>query len=676
MMKPGVPHFSLGRETDLNLEWGRVYHAVRSRWSWVALFVVAGGIFAALWSFRQPDQYRSTAVIQVNRQPLRLTHAADVTGSDQAQANLYEFLQTQQRILTSRNLAERVIQKLDLEKHAFFQPDPPSLFRDIREGLMTFLPAAMTDPEEAGRSLEPNVTLKGRKQSFTSPALGKYSRALGVKLLRGSVVFEIIFHTSQPELSARLANAHIEEYMAYTFEHRFGLTGRALETLKKEGENLQQQLQIEEEALQQYRVENTMVTNLEKEEELYKENQRQLMDKENEESRLRERYLEKHPKMVEVRSALTKLRSETKLREKLLLDLRQKNIGYEKLRRKAEGTRQMYEAILARIKEVDVAHSMDTTNIAWLDRAIPAEAPFAPRRGLIVALTMILSLGAAIAFCLFQEFTTESLKSGEDVERHLATPFLGYVPLAGSGRKLGPNLVQNTVNGSNESYQRALTESFRTILLVIDHQAQNGQPKRVIVLTSAIPGEGKSFCALGLSALLAKTGQRTLLIDADLRRPSLADRLGLKIPEGLGLQNLVHTDKKAEQFVQPTGLPGLDAVLTLPSQEEVLKILTGPLFARFLEDLRPKYDRIIIDTAPIGAVGDVIPIASHADGALWITRFGQLKRMVKPAFERFVKVHPHIFGVILNGLDPRQQGNNYYYAYSHYEKYYRQTQVS
>ena len=330
----------------------------------------------------------------------------------------------------------------------------------------------------------------------------------------------------------------------------------------------------------------------------------------------------------------------------------------------------MYEAILSRIKEVDVTSAMDTTNITILDRAVPPREPSGPNRFKRICVAFVGSFALSALVCVAVELLTQTFRSAEEVRQYLGVPFLGYVPHVkspGAGEVTG---VQVEVDGKANN---SLAESFRTIQMMLQHQPQSSQAK-VFLITSAAPSEGKSFCAVQLGLTFANSGLRTLVVDADLRRPNLAKSLDMSMEAGLGVEALIEEGVDFRKIIRPTDIKNFSVALTRTAPDLAQIILSGTAFHRFLMEMRQRFDRIIVDSAPVGAVGDSIALASQVDGTIWTTRFNKApRRVVMEAFSRLVQTRAKVFGVILNDLDLSKKSNYYYYSYKYYSKYYHRS---
>jgi len=348
--------------------------------------------------------------------------------------------------------------------------------------------------------------------------------------------------------------------------------------------------------------------------------------------------------------------------EKVAMDLNQKSIGYEALKRQANTDRQLFDAILGRTKQLGFSKTLDPTNVSILDRAIEPIRKYRPRRGFNIALTFILSLLAGSVFCFALESLTETIRGPDDISEKFGVPFLGYVPHI-------PWLVSKKGVQTTEDSTGAVAEAFRTIHAVLSLQPESAEAK-CFVITSAAPGEGKSTCAKNLAATFAQKNLKTLLIEADLRRPMLRKSLGLSSEAG-GLELLGNGKVDFGSLVHPTQFPNFAVVTSRAAPGNAHHLLSSPHVREFIMTMRQNFDRVVIDTPPVGAVSDALPLCSVADGFIWVVRFDTVrKRVVMDAFARLFQIKAKALGVLINDIDFAKRHNRYYYSYSGYDAYY------
>jgi capsular exopolysaccharide synthesis family protein len=279
-----------------------------------------------------------------------------------------------------------------------------------------------------------------------------------------------------------------------------------------------------------------------------------------------------------------------------------------------------------------------------------------------VAMGLLLGIfgGCALAFLLDLFDTT--IKSKEDVESVIGVPLLGVVP--GVAEEELQTLVDD-VSRNLFVYARprsTVAECMRSIRTNMVFRVPK-QGVRTMLITSAAPREGKSFTSSNLAAIIAMTGSRVLLIDADLRRPALHERFGL--PNDRGLASLFTEDASLQELMRPTHIPNLTVIVAGPPPPNPGELLGGGKLQQALQQL-DQFDFIIIDTPPVNVVADPLVLATVADGVLLVVEADRTSRnMVRQAGARLSETSAPVIGAIVNKLDIRTSG----YSYSYYDNY-------
>ncbi len=332
------------------------------------------------------------------------------------------------------------------------------------------------------------------------------------------------------------------------------------------------------------------------------------------------------------------------------------------LEAEAERNKQFYESIDRRLSEVDLSHLLRNNNIRVVDRAVATDSPVRPNLPVNVAMGLVLGIlgGCALAFGLDLFDTT--VKSKEDVESVIGVPLLGVVPgVPAADLQVLPSDVARSlyVHSRPRSTVAECMRSIRTNIMFRIPQ----KPVRTLLITSAAPREGKSFTSSNLAAIIAMTGSRVLLIDADLRRPAIHQRFGLDNDSGLA--SLFTRGIPLADLVRATHIRGLDVIVAGPPPPNPGELLGGGVFQEALNTLEG-YDFIIIDTPPVNVVADPLVLASIADGVLLVVEADRTSRtMVRQAGARLAEARAPVLGAIVNKLDIRTSG----YSYSYYDNY-------
>ena len=350
---------------------------------------------------------------------------------------------------------------------------------------------------------------------------------------------------------------------------------------------------------------------------------------------------------------------ETLLRQRVgnlrqqVLDLEQRSIRYNILKREVDTNRQLYEAILQRYKEIGVAGGVGINNISVVDRAEPPLVRYRPRAKLNLVIGLLLGLFAGIASALLLDHLDDTVHVATDAEQKLGLPVLGIVPLARSG----------TPEGAMRDPRSALAESYRSARTALQFATSDGVP-RTLLVTSTRPGEGKSTSVFALAQSFAQMGRRVLLVDADLRNPA-QHNLG-SLDNSRGLSNVLAGALAWREVVIAGEAGAHDLIACGPLPPNPAELLAGPRLATLLEEARRDYDLVILDSPPVLGLADV-PVLGHlADGTLLVIEVGGPRiDHVRDALKRLRASRARIIGALLTKLDARHAAYGYGYAYEY-----------
>jgi capsular exopolysaccharide synthesis family protein len=325
--------------------------------------------------------------------------------------------------------------------------------------------------------------------------------------------------------------------------------------------------------------------------------------------------------------------------------------------------RQNEMALTTRLKDLDATSS----NIRVVDRARPAAAPFRPNKKLNVALGLVVGLGLGIAAALFLDSIDNTIASPAEVDRIVKLPVLAVVPHHGSvagfaGRRPEPSLAETVDLVAHRDRAASASEAYRelrTALLL----SNPGHPPRQIMVTSALPEDGKSSTAMNLAVVLAQAGRRVLLVDADLRRPRLHRVFGIAPERGLSVY-LSGMESDPLPLVQRTVIDGLDLLASGPVPPDPSELLDSPTFAGLGPIcLAGGYDHVVYDSPPALAVADPVIVASVVEATIIVARAGRTPReSLQRAVAKFAQAGTRPAGVVLNDLDAGRHGYGSYYG--------------
>lgn len=328
-------------------------------------------------------------------------------------------------------------------------------------------------------------------------------------------------------------------------------------------------------------------------------------------------------------------------------------IQYNIHRRDADATRQLYDTLLQRTKEMSVA-SVAANNIAVVDRAETPGGPTSP--SLMTNLLIALLLGSSLALLavIGLEQIDEGLREPADVRRLLELPLLGTVLDQGDEDPL--DLLADPKSNISEAYLSVRTN----LAFTTDH----GVPKSLVV-TSTSPAEGKSTSSFSLALVLARTGKRTLLIDADMRSPSVHQFAGIKNESGLS-NLLAGEDNWQEMVKNSTLVEKLDFLSAGPTPPSAAELLSSDRMMFLIQELSKNYDHIVIDAPPLLGLADVPLLSRAVEGCIFVVASGQVAvRGLRTSLSRLQQAHARIFGVILTRLPKPNALSGYGYGYGY-----------
>lgn len=403
-------------------------------------------------------------------------------------------------------------------------------------------------------------------------------------------------------------------------------------------------------------------------------------------SELAQVYGPKHPKMIAAQAELTTVKKNLSTQVRRLITGVDKNLvtsernvkalelelvrikaqyqavtakeyEYTKLVREVDTNKKIYNTFFSRSKETEVTSDFNSAVARFTDRAFRPNKPAKPNKPLIVMLAFIATLGLGVVIAFVVEALNDTFKSTREIENKLSQRMLGLLPLVKFNKKDGFKL-----HYFFDESGRKFAESVRTlrtsfVLTQLDKET------KTIEVTSSLPGEGKTTIATNLAFALAQV-ERTLLIDADMRKPSICKRFDIP-PYHPGLANLIAGTEKFSDCVYHDDVSGLTVMPCGQLPPNPLELLSSPVFAQLLETLKKSFDRIIIDTPPVQAVSDSLIIAQQADAVIYVVKSDDTRiGIVQDGIGRLVRANAKIAGVVLNQVDTKKTSQtDYYHGY-------------
>ncbi len=411
-------------------------------------------------------------------------------------------------------------------------------------------------------------------------------------------------------------------------------------------------------------------------------------------STLSKRYREKHPVMIEATQNLEQVNEELRgavatatasiganyerarknlvaaqeaveRSEEKMFNLAEIRTGYNSILRDFEVAQMNYQQLISQLATREAETSWKTAQAEIIDRASIPPRPSSPNIPLNLALGVVGGLGLGVGFALMLAFLDNRVKSAYDVEELVGIPLLGIVPKI-DRRLSSAERAKAVVNNLDSK----VTESFRTIHSSIS-LSDEGKLAQVIAVTSTLPAEGKSFVATNLALTFAAQGQRTLIVDCDMRLPNIAKSFGMK-PK-MGMYGYFFGEKTLDDVIVNEVAPNCDILPTEKSPDNPTQVLNSVEFEQLIIQLRHRYHKIVIDSPPVGAVSDTLCLLPLIDGIVFVMKFNDVKKKAaKSAVRTLTESETPVFGAVMNAISAKMSNYYYshYYDYSYHDYYY------
>jgi capsular exopolysaccharide synthesis family protein len=599
------------------------------------------------------------------------------------------------------------------------------------------------------RSILERAALRKLKPGEAPPQIGAVLGSLHAEPVRNSYLITITVDHEDPEAAALIANRYVEKFMDYLFESVGGkneeavtyLRGRA-EQLRKDSEDAEKQLQdymrqhnlvsldksidivadrlkSVNTALTSARLDLLSVQELVQEVGDFKKSGKdlleisyiathgavptlkaQLNDAEQTQALLNERYLERHPKVIEnankiaitkvqlanavdlaiadlqtrlaaAKDSVNALETEYASQEQQELSLRSLSVDYNSLQSRSTVAKSYYMDILERLNQTTTFKNLDKISLHPLDRAPVPGAPVSPNIGAITRTSIGIGVIIFLVIAIGYRFLDDRVKSAWDVESFIGVHLLGIIPQL-SSMKEDEKIGMVETSAGNETGREAFLGLYSSVKI----QSKLDFPKSILV-TSTIPGEGKTLISCNLAAAFARHGKQVLIMDCDLRRPMLHRHFRQQNALGIisWFEHGAHLDGDMMTNAELGIVKITDNLWLLTSggrSKSPTELLENPVFPQLLERLKKRFDLVVIDSPPMGAVTDAMLIAERADEVVFVCRFNRaFRKHIKLYIKALREGKNEILGIVLNGLSPRriEYYSNYRY-YRSYKKYY------
>lgn len=691
---------------------------VKRKWTVLGFFAIVMVAVTTATLLMTPI-YRATTVLQIEREAAKVVEFDDAAQTERQGDR--DFYQTQYELLKSRSLAERVVQKMrqPLERayggpesvaEAIVQekPDTAAQLQSTQEmlrkkeeatlrKLVAIVMANLTiEPVRNSRLVKVNYDSEDAKlaaslanaaaenfisvnleRRFEANAYAKTFLEQRIKLVKAKLEEA---ERAQVEFAREKEIFSVDKEGGTTSAQKLTEFNAALSKAQQErikAESAYKQIQSSKSGQLPQGLETPLIStlkqNLAKLEADYQNNLRQFKPG--------------YPKMQELAAQMAEVKAQVareientrlsitasyeaaKVQENLLsgmlassknemLDLQTRSIQYNILKREADTNRQLYDGLLQRLKEVSVAGGVGTNNISVVDKAQIPQTMYKPVLKLNLAIACILGLLGGVGLALLFEYLDDTFKQPSDVERVLGVPVMGLIP---ESKELAQKV--NVVTLLTEDTRSSLAEAYRSVRTALQFSTAHGAPG-LIGVTSTNMGEGKSTSALSTAIQFAQAGQRVLLIDADLRNPSLHRVLGADNAQGLS--NYLTGNLEPADVTLNTTVENLFAITTGPLPPNPAELLAGESMQALLTLAKTRFDMIIIDSPPILGLADALVIANLVEATLLVVEAGKTRRnAAQDALKRLVAVRAKPLGCLLTKMTSQSHGYGYEYYYGY-----------
>ena len=729
------------------------------RWLILGIAVVVTG-FMALYVNQLIPIYSSeaTIVVEPSRQSV-LTSESVFQGLNPD----YYTNETEAAVLGSRELARKVVERLDLVNNPLFNlnlshPVPSllnSLLDPIKVGIHTLV-VAIGDVVTGGRysqelDAKANEIAARRAAALLSPederkqliedATDVFINNVTIVPAQRARVITVRFSSPDPELAARAANALADTYILDQLETKGSATTKASEFLNQRANELRTRVIESQQKLEEFRRQSGIVevggasiyqrqrddletqliqarakraeadARYEQVQKLLKSSggidtaaavmDSQLIQRMREQetqvvrkiAELRTKLRPNHPNMALAESELkdldTKIKDEvnkivislanerdisvvreTNLTEEIarvqgkLDEQHDAEVSLRSLQSEVTANNQLYETILARFKQADVQESATPeADARVISRATVTTDPFYPKKRFIIIASLALSTLMGIGLSVALEFLDIGFRSLTELDSMSGVPSLGVVPYLRAGQRDGKSTHQIAAEQPNSAFGEAI-RTLRTSILL----SNVDRPPRSVLVTSAIPGEGKTSTTLAVGCLAAKSGQKIIVVDCDFRHPSVHEELGY--PNGAGLADYLVGRASLSDIIEVEPRCGLRFITAGTSVPNPPDLLGSPKMRDLIQKLSEMFDLVLLDTPPLLIVSDSLVLARMVDKAVFVVRWVKTKRKsallgIKQLFD----ANADIAGVVLSQVDIRRQSQydaDGYYRYHHY----------
>lgn len=676
---------------------------LRERIWWLVVTVFVVFLAFALYTFNAPKVYRAGATVEILRVKDRVVQFEDVVRQEVANA---EDFNTQLKVLESITIVQAVDQRITGNERAqFLAPYERGIdaslrgTRSVGEILFanrTIAPARLSlvvnilyshpDPEIAARvanyfaeeyiDFNRNQQIEGSLRAVDDLRNQAEQQAVKIAEMEARIAD---FKEKHGTLSVDRSQ-DIDNQQLITLNSRFEEDRRIYDEVKTRWQQVERARDIGEPLW-----EINFIANSSQIQDLIS----RLTSNQIQVATLAQRFRDRHPTMITAKEQLEQTRqaleravataatgtrndyqrarsnfenSRLRLEEKQqeLIELERIRPAFNNMVRDLEISTQLYNHFQSRMQQAMVKVTSEGQTARIIDRAVPSARPYKPNIPMNLMIGFVLGTGLGFGLVFLLALIDDKVKTAFDIETSIGIPLVGIVPRI---TKIDASEKARIVA---DDHDRHTVEAFRGIhsTLKLNEESKNA---KVILTTSTIPSEGKSFVSTNSAITFANHGEKTIIIDGDLRMPNIAKSLNLSNKEGI-LQ-FIGGEKALDDVIIKDYHPNMDVLVAGGRSKNPTQILSSEAFENLIHELRMRYDKVIIDSPPLAPVTDALNILPLVDGVLYVIRFNMVKRKTAAVnVKRLRESNVPIFGAVLNNLNANVAG--YYYSH-YYDKSYK-----
>ncbi|HXY42109.1 MAG TPA: polysaccharide biosynthesis tyrosine autokinase [Vicinamibacteria bacterium] len=643
--------------------------------SFLVACALVGTLLAVVVALVQTPEYRASVMLQLDPPtPTFLSVTDALVGAGNYWQNS-DFYNTQFKVLRSKSVAEKVVARLKLTDREPFKsnPDPAGLFvahvevEPIPESRLVLVSVSHRDPREAAlwantlaevyidQTLSTRVESARKAYEWLQDRLAATQQGMRKAQERWAETLKtqdlFVPEGSVSAVSTSIAKLNDDYVQAQARRIVIEAALKQADEMQQRGEALDALPQVAADP-----VANGFTT--------------QIASLTVELSKLGEKFKEGHPEVQKVRAQLEELRKAQRSRalsivqglraEYAQLRKREEELKgaidaqkaqaandsrklteLEVRKKEADSAKSLYEVLLQKLNETDIAASIRNNNVTIVDRASAPDRAVRPRKDRIALFGFAFGLLAGLALVLARDYLANTIRDPEEIERYLHLDLLAAVP----------RYDESSYGLATEAYQ-----NLRTALLF----ARRGEQGEVVLITGTAPQEGKTTTIVNLARLLAAAGEKTVILDFDLRRAQMHERLAVRRTPGL--TDYFVRREPIEALLQATATPNLFLLASGPLPPNPPALLARRELPALLSELRRGFDWVLIDSPPLASVTDALLLARRADHTVLVVQHNKVdKKLVKRALGALRKATPQLLGAVLNVVDMRGHGYEYYY---------------